>query len=99
MEQSPPPFETLIFVCTHQRAPGERIACANAGKQGIEMMEGLRKTIKEKGLEEKIRICKSGCLDRCEVGPNILIYKSKTEGQWIKNATVKEIPDILNLAQ
>lgn len=78
-EKSPLPFETMVFVCTHQRAPGERVACANAGRDGLTILENLRKMVQEKGLTGKVRICKSGCMDRCEDGPNALVVRSNGE--------------------
>jgi predicted metal-binding protein len=78
-EKSPLPFETMVFVCTHQRAPGERVACANAGRDGLAILENLRKMVQEKGLTGKVRICKAGCMDRCEEGPNALVVRSNGE--------------------
>jgi (2Fe-2S) ferredoxin len=96
MESTPPPFETMVFVCTHQRAPGERIACANAGRPGIEIMESLRKRVKEKGLEGKIRICKSGCMDRCEDGPNAIVLGPEGQGHWIKNISLNSAENVIS---
>jgi predicted metal-binding protein len=81
-EKSPLPFETMVFVCTHQRAPGERVACANAGRDGLAILENLRKMVQEKGLTGKVRICKSGCMDRCEDGPNALVVRSNGEPSY-----------------
>lgn len=97
MDQSPPPFETMVFVCTHQRAPGERVACANAGRDGLELLEGLRKLVQEKGLAGKVRICKSGCMDRCEEGPNLMVIPSQGQPVWIKNAAKDNIETIYSI--
>ncbi len=94
MEQSAPPFETMVFVCTHQRAPGERVACANDGRDGLKILEGLRKWVQEKGLSGKVRICKSGCMDRCEEGANILIVPPKGQAIWLKNTSKENIESI-----
>ncbi len=96
MEPSPPPFETMVFVCAHQRQPGERIACANAGREGLDILEGLRKIVQEKGLTGKVRICKSGCMDRCEDGPNVMFVPSSGQARWVKGAESKDIPTLWN---
>lgn len=97
MDQSPLPFETMVFVCTHQRAPGDRVACANAGRDGLELLEGLRKFVQEKGLTGKVRICKSGCMDRCEEGPNIIVTRSTGQNSYIRNASSENIDDICSI--
>lgn len=97
MDQSPPPFETMVFVCTHQRASGERVACANSGRDGLELLEGLRKFVQEKGLTGKVRICKSGCMDRCVEGPNLMVIPSQGPPIWIKNAAKDNIETICSM--
>ncbi len=86
-DKAPLPFETMVFVCTHQRAPGERVACANAGRDGLAILENLRKMVQEKGLTGKVRICKAGCMDRCEDGPNALVVRSNGEPSYFPKLT------------
>lgn len=93
-EKSPLPFETMVFVCTHQRAPGERIACANGGREGLDILEALRKRVQEMGLTGKVRICKAGCMDRCEDGPNIVITRSTGQTEYFKNVSSKNIQNL-----
>ena len=97
MDQSPPPFDTMVFVCTHQRAPGERVACANPGREGQELLEGLRKVVQDQGLAGKVRICKSGCLDRCEEGPNVLVVRNGNQAKWLKNVGIKNINNVIDI--
>lgn len=97
MDQFPPPFETMVFVCTHQRAPGERVACANPGRAGAEILDALRKVVQESGLNGKVRICKSGCLDRCEEGPNVLVVRNGKQAIWLKNLCLKNVNTISNI--
>ncbi|MBK8576027.1 MAG: (2Fe-2S) ferredoxin domain-containing protein [Elusimicrobia bacterium] len=92
--KSPLPFETMVFVCTHQRAPGERTACANAGREGQEIVERLRKMVLDKGLAGKVRICKSGCMDRCEEGPNVVVTRANGQTDYFSNASLKNIKNI-----
>lgn len=66
------PYKKFIFVCVNQRPPGERVCCANAG--GLVLYARLKNMIKDRGLQGRIRVTKSGCLDRCEDGPNIMVF-------------------------
>ena len=43
-------------------------------------------------LNKKIRINKSGCLDRCELGPVMVIYP---EGIWYSYKNLDDINEIL----
>jgi hypothetical protein len=56
------PFDTIVFVCAHQRAPGERVACANPGRDGQALLEGLKAAVKARGWETRVRVSKSGCV-------------------------------------
>ena len=51
-------------------------------------MKGMAKRM---GLEG-VRINQSGCLDRCELGPTIVVYP---EGIWYRAETKQDIEDIL----
>lgn len=96
-EKSPLPFETMVFVCTHQRAAGERVACGNADRDGLAIIENLRKLVQEKGLTGKVRICKSGCMDRCEEGPNALVVHSNGETSYFPRlSSVVPLADLLS---
>jgi (2Fe-2S) ferredoxin len=53
----------------------------------------LKKKIKDLKLNKKIRINKSGCLDRCGLGPVMVIYP---EGVWYSFKNSVDIDEILN---
>lgn len=72
MEKRCQPHKRIVFVCTNQRAPGERVCCADRG--GAELRDRLKAMVKERGLRGRIRVSQSGCLDRCEDGPNIMVF-------------------------
>lgn len=86
------PYQKTVFVCTHSRDDG-RISCANPGRVGAEICSILKKGIKDADLKGKIRIVKSGCLDLCAQGPNLLIYP---EGEWRAGVTVEDAKTLLN---
>ncbi len=72
MEKRTLPHVKMIFCCTNQRDPSERTCCANHG--GVDFHKKLRDMVKEQRLRGKVRVCRAGCLDRCEFGPNIVVF-------------------------
>ena len=72
MESNDIPFEKIIFVCTNRREPGERVCCAGSG--GCELRDKLKDMVKARQLKGRVRVSASGCMDRCEDGPNIMIF-------------------------
>lgn len=73
MKRSPLPYKQLIFVCTNARKPGERISCAGEGRCGEQVLERLKDFVKKNKLQDTIRVAKSGCQEKCEMGPNVAI--------------------------
>ena len=67
------PYKQLIFVCTNARQPGERISCGGQGRCGPEILEKLKDYVKKNNLQEKVRVAKSGCQEKCEMGPNAAV--------------------------
>ena len=53
----------------------------------------MKKRAKELGLAD-VRINGAGCLDRCELGPCIVIYP---EGVWYSPKTEADIDEILTI--
>ncbi len=51
----------------------------------------MREKAKELGIEN-IRVNASGCLDRCELGPNMVIYP---EGVWYHYDSTEDLDEIL----
>lgn len=71
MEKRPLPFKKIILVCTNSREAGERVCCAGRGSAALHAE--LKDWVARNGLKRYVRVCKSGCMDRCEEGPNALI--------------------------
>lgn len=46
------------------------------------------------GLEDGVRVNNAGCLERCELGPTIVIYP---EGIWYRAETFADIDEILDV--
>ena len=53
----------------------------------------MKARAKELGLE-KVRINSSGCLDRCELGPTMVIYP---EGVWYHYENREDVDEILKV--
>lgn len=87
----PAPFyECHVFVCTNVRP--EQHPRGSCGRRGSEQLRDYMKTkAKEMGLKS-VRINSAGCLDRCELGPDLVIYP---EGVWYRFDSKPDIDEIL----
>ena len=83
-------FDCHVFVCTNTRPPGhERGSCARRG--AVELRDYMKDKAKEIGLKN-VRVNSAGCLDRCELGPDLVIYP---EGVWYHYDTKEDVDEIL----
>ncbi|PKU21774.1 (2Fe-2S) ferredoxin domain-containing protein [Telmatospirillum siberiense] len=89
--QDPPPYYRLhAFLCTNRRPDGHpRGSCAGKGSESLR--DYLKARAKELGLAD-VRINSAGCLDRCELGPVMVIYP---EGVWYGFRTSEDVEEIL----
>jgi len=85
------PFEKIIFVCTNLRADGERACCMNGG--GGALRDTLKAMVKARQLRSKVRVSQSGCMDKCEDGPNIMIFPDNV---WFSHVTEADLEPILD---
>jgi (2Fe-2S) ferredoxin len=92
MDKRPVPYVKTLFVCTNQRAAGEKTACANPGKDGLKLAEALKSAVKQAGLKGRVRVAKSGCLDLCEKGPNAFLYP---DGDWFCGLSASDAPALI----
>jgi (2Fe-2S) ferredoxin len=87
-------YKYHVFFCLNQREPGaDRPSCANCNAQ--EMQEYAKKRVKKLGLAGpgQVRINKAGCLDRCELGPTLVVYP---EGVWYTYIDETDIDEIVD---
>ncbi|HEX3862168.1 MAG TPA: (2Fe-2S) ferredoxin domain-containing protein [Stellaceae bacterium] len=85
-------YEHHVFMCTNVRPEGHPRGCCAAG--GSEKLRGyMREKARQLGIES-IRCNASGCLDRCELGPNMVIYP---EGVWYHFENQQDIDEILEV--
>lgn len=90
MSDPRPYYDRHVFCCTNERPPGhKRGSCGGAGA------ERLRAYMKARARELGIpatRINSAGCLDRCELGPVMVIYP---DGVWYRYRDEADIDEIL----
>ena len=84
-----PYYARHVFVCTNRREDGHPRGCCAA--QGSEALRDvLKRKVAEAGLRN-VRINAAGCLDRCELGPVLLIYP---EGVWYFYENERDLDEI-----
>jgi len=86
-------FRHHVFFCNNQRDPG--VTCCNAHGAG-ELRNYAKDRIKALGLHEgaaKIRINSAGCLDRCDLGPVLVVYPDDVWYTYIDKEDIDEIID------
>ena len=83
-------YRTHVFCCVNERAPDHPRSCCSA-RGSIELRNYMKARAKELGIEG-IRVNNAGCLERCELGPNLVIYP---EGVWYHYETKQDIDEIL----
>ena len=84
-------YERHIFFCLNQRASGED-SCANHKAQ--DGFDRCKAQVKAAGLAGpgKVRVNKSGCLDRCAAGPVAVVYP---EAVWYTYVDEQDIDEIV----
>lgn len=87
-----PYYEHHVFFCMNTREDG-RPCCGERGAQAAQ--QHAKRRIKDLGLNghEKVRINQSGCLDRCEEGPVVVVYP---EGVWYTYIDTSDIDEIID---
>ena len=91
VEDDPAPyFRCHVFCCMNERPPGHERGCCKE-KGAIRLRNYLKARAKELGLEG-VRINQAGCLDRCELGPTMVIYP---EGVWYHYGSIEDAEEIL----
>ena len=79
-------FERHVFVCTG----GDW--CATIDGDGLGLHARLKKAVKAAGLNGRVRVNHSGCLDQCGFGPLIVVYP---ENVWYWGAQPEDVDEIV----
>lgn len=88
-----PYFSHHIFCCENRREAGHTRGCC-AEKQGAELRGYFKEKLKERALSGPggMRVNSAGCLDRCELGPVLVIYP---EAIWYSPQSREDIDEII----
>lgn len=84
-------YRVHVFCCTNVRPKNHpRGSCGRCAS--AKLRDHMKSKAKQIGIEG-IRINASGCLDRCELGPVMVIYP---EGTWYHYTNEADIDEILD---
>ena len=86
-----PHFSHHVFFCCNQRKNGSA-CCEDHGAS--ELRAYAKDRVKQLGLsgQGKTRINQAGCLDRCELGPVMVVYP---EGVWYTYVDRSDVDEII----
>jgi len=83
-------YQIHLFVCTNRRPDGhKRGSCAALNSEVLR--DYLKAKCRDAGITG-IRVNSAGCLDRCELGPVMVIYP---EGIWYSIRTEQDADEII----
>ena len=85
-------YQYHVFFCTNERPQGEQ-CCEQCNATAIRNYAKDR--IKQLGMAGpgKVRINTAGCLDRCELGPVIVVYPEEV---WYTYLDREDVDEIIN---
>ena len=83
-------YKHHVFFCLNQRENGEA-CCMNKGAEAA--FDHMKARVKKLCLNGagKVRINRSGCLDRCELGPVMVVYPQAVWYTFVDNDDIDEI--------
>ena len=85
-------FSHHVFFCTNRREDGSQ-SCSQCNAQ--QARDYVKRRCKELGISGhgKVRINSAGCLDRCELGPVLVIYP---EAVWYTYVDEEDLDEIID---
>jgi (2Fe-2S) ferredoxin len=85
-------FRHHVFFCCNQRAGGEA-CCQDHG--AADLRSYAKDRVKALGLAGagQVRINQAGCLDRCELGPVLVVYPDAVWYTYVDRSDIDEIID------
>jgi (2Fe-2S) ferredoxin len=89
-QQDNTPYICHVLVCTFDRA-GERKSCGD--EEGVELRAVLKTEVAARGWKKWVRVSQTGCLGKCEEGPNVMLYPS---GLWYSHTSLDDVDNILS---
>ena len=86
----PSAYRYHVFCCTNQRPAGSARGCC-ADQQAVELHRYFKEQVRVAGIPD-VRINQSGCLDRCEEGPVVVIYPA---GIWRRIESPADVDQLI----
>lgn len=83
-------YRNHIFCCVNKRADGHMRGCCEM-HGASKLRAHLKARVKTRGIQD-VRVNAAQCLDRCELGPTLVIYP---EGVWYTYRTTEDLDEIL----
>ncbi len=84
-------YQRHIFFCLNERKNGEDCCAHQHAQEGFERCKSQVKAAGHSG-PGKVRVNKSGCLDRCAAGPVAVVYP---EAVWYTYVDAHDIDEIV----
>lgn len=91
-EDPPLYYRKHVFCCVNERPPGHPRGCCKE-KGSPALRDYMKARVKALGLKD-VRVNLSGCLDRCELGPTMVIYP---EGVWYGYKSREDVDEIIRV--
>jgi (2Fe-2S) ferredoxin len=85
-----------VFVCTKQRGDlnNPENCCFNCG--GVDIYQAFREEIDLQQLANRVEIRQSGCLDRCEAGTVVAVYRANWQNfAWLSDKIQRKVRKML----
>ncbi len=82
-------FRKLVLVCTNERQDG-RECCAD--KNSADLHQKIKFAVS--AVDPRIRVSKSGCLDRCSTGTTVVIMPDNI---WLGRVQEQDIPELVKM--
>ena len=83
-------YRRHVFCCVNVRLRDHPRGCCSA-RGSVKLRDYMKAKVKALGLEG-VRVNASGCLDRCELGPTMVIYP---EGIWYHYESRADVDEIV----
>lgn len=65
----------------------------SCGDKGLLLRENLKKSILDLKLNKDVRVNKSGCLGKCNLGPCVVAYP---DSEWYYNLDLSDVENIIS---
>jgi len=86
-----PKFAKHIFICCNQRPEGHPRGSCDPTASG-DLHREFKRLLSQAAVGCTVRANKSGCLDQCEHGPNVVVYP---EAVWYGHVTLADAQEIV----